>query len=88
MKLYDITKPLVDTLLGRKGSGVREQISSTEKSIYQQSHQWMDYNIYLANLDWYKEREREVMRQMYEYAKMQGFYINPKLVLNKNIKIL
>jgi hypothetical protein len=82
MKSYDITKPLVDTLLG---SGLRTQITDAERSVYQQSHQWIDYNVFVTNRDW----ERDRMKKLREYA---SHWLRREMLvdlkLNKNIKIL
>ena len=74
-----------------KGSGLRNQISinDTERSILQQSHQWIDYDVYINNTRHYEE----MRKAMYAYMKIQQetmYFGYPKLiiVLNKNIKIL
>lgn len=80
MKLYDIAKPFI-------GIGLREQISNTERSVYQQSRQWMDFKDYDYYVNIYRQMEINMLKSMQEYGKY-AYKIHITPCLNKNIKIL
>ena len=102
MKLSNITKSFIDLLAGesperklnwtikaKTGSGIMNQINDAEKSIYQGSKEWIDYNVYVNHNNFYREREQMMFEQMRQYAMQYGYgNLYKKPILNSNIKVL